>query len=200
MTIEFNNTYCSRRKKPEFFTTPDTENDLTDQSQLANASIKEMAKKFGIEALENLARKQYLEEGSKLKDTLYGNDFTKLHTSKEELLNTKKKVAKLFEQVPAILRKELFHDNPIEFVNAYVSNDENKLSGLHKAGIISDTQINIVKEYNRNLRLQKEENIKKQEFITKLENQHGALYEQFKKTGDIIIPNPKDTSTNNDLL
>ena len=120
-----------------------------------------------------------------------------MHTSVEELLNTKKRINNLFEKIPAIIRKEEFNDNPMEFVNAYVTNDEKRLTQLNKLGIVSDTQLNQVKNYNQNLRKQKKEELTRKAFIEKLEQKKGALYEKFKETGEISINNSKDNTDNN---
>lgn len=160
-----------------------TDERLTDQSQLERASITEMAKKFGIDALMAKAEQNYINED--LQNKLYGIDYTKMFTSMDELLKTKKKLNRVFEQIPARIRKEEFHDNVAEFVTAYTSSDENRLERLNKYGIISDSQLNNVKTRNNNIRAEREEAAKKEEFIRKLEEQKAGLYEKFKTTGTI---------------
>lgn len=195
MTIKFKNHYSQIGKKEEFKVKYD-EKDMTDQSQLCSASIVEMARKYGIDAIIAKAEQRNLEAGA-IQDKLYGHDFTNMFKSREELLNTKKKLNNIFENIPARMRKEYFNDNPMEFINAYTSNDEKKLGKLAEIGLVSETQLNAVKTYNANKRAVETENANKARFIEQLEKQQGALYENFKKTGNITISNLENNTTPN---
>lgn len=195
--MKFKNRYSGQGRKEEFFTKQENKEDLTDQSQISSASISSMAKKFGIDALIAKAQKMNI-ENEKILDQLYGNDYTKMFTSRDELLNTKKKLNNLFEHLPAKMRKEVFNDNVMEFVNAYTTNDENKLTQLHKLGIVDEHQLNSVKSYNANIRAQKQEAETKARFIAELERNQGAIYENFKKTGNISINNMQNNTVNNE--
>ena len=141
----FKNHYSQIGRK-EGFSIKYEDEDMTDQSQLSSASIVEMAKRFGIDAIIAKAERTNIEADSLLAGKLYGHDFTQMFNSKEEMLNTKKKLNNLFENIPARMRKELFNDNPMEFVNAYVTNDEKKLTELSKVGLVSQTQLESVKK------------------------------------------------------
>ena len=196
MTIKFKNHYSQIGRKEGFKIKYEAE-DLTDQSQLSSASITEMAKRYGIDAIIAKAEQRNIEANSALADKLYGNDFTQMFKSKEELLNTKKKLINVFENIPARIRKEQFNDNPMEFINAYVSIDENKLSKLADIGLISQTQLEAVKNYNKQKLKEKQENQTRQAFIKVLEAQQGELYEKFKETGTININNSQNIQTNN---
>ena len=164
MTIKFKNAYENKRNE-KFFTKIDYEDDPTDQSQIIGASMREMAKKFGIDALIAKAEQTMINES--LQNELYGNDYTNMFTSKEHLLNVKKNVHNLFERIPARIRKEIFNDNVQEFLDAYTTNDENKLTTLNKYGIVSDSQLNAVKQYNINKAKELKEIQTKNSFITK---------------------------------
>lgn len=192
--MEFKNSYSIIGRKDDFKIKYE-EKDMTDQSQLASASITEMAKRYGIDAI--MARAEQMEVNEEVKNRLYGNDYTQMFNSREELLNTKKKLNNLFENIPARIRKEVFNDEPMEFVNAYTSNDENKLDKLQKIGIISESQMEQVRAYNQNKRQIELENKKRAEFISKLEQKQGEMYETFKKTGDIAININQNSSANN---
>lgn len=181
--LKFKNHYSEIGEKKEFWIVPDAE-EMTDQSQLVGASIVEMAKKFGIDAIIAKAEQKNI-ESEKLKDILYGHDFTQMFKSKEELLNCKKNISKYFENVPARMRKELFNDDIAEFVNAYTSNDEKKLQGLAEVGIISNTQFTAVKDYNARKQQEIAENLSRKKFVEELEKQKAGLYENYKKTGTI---------------
>lgn len=185
------NSYDSREVQKEFFTKIKGE-DKTDQSQLAGASIVEMAKKFGIDAIIAKAEQTYINEN--LQDKLYGHDLTSMYQSKEELLNVKKKLNNLFENIPARIRKEVFNDDPAEFLNAYTFNDETKLAELNKLGIVSDTQINQVKEYNQMKAKEKAEAKLREQFVNELQKQGDTLYENFKKTGNVTNNSGTDIS------
>lgn len=165
---------------------------MTDQSQIYGASIVEMAKRFGIDAIINLAEKRNIENES-LKNKLYGNDFTKLHKSKEELLNTKRRVAQIFEQIPARIRKEMFNDDVVEFVNAYTTNDEKKVEKLTEIGLVSKTQFENLKQYNLQQENIAKENKLRENFVNALNEVKGTMYENYKKTGTIDF-----NSQNND--
>lgn len=190
--IKFKDKYSSIGKKGDEFVTKYSENaeDMTDQSQVVSASIVEMAKRFGIDAIIAKAEQKVVENQAIL-DQLYGHDYTKMFTNKESMLNAKNKLNTIFEKLPARIRKEYFNDNVTEFVDAYTYNDERKLEQLNKLGIVSNTQLEEVKGYNKKIKLEKEEQIKKQQFIEKLSEQQGALYEKFKETGNIIFDNNK---------
>lgn len=194
MAIKFKNHYNQIGKKEGFKTKYEAE-DMTDQSQLSSASITEMAKRYGIDAIIAKANQRNIEAGQ-LQDKLYGNDYTQMFKSREELLNVKKKLNNVFENIPAIIRKEQFGDNVMNFINAYTSNDEVKLGKLAEIGLVSQTQLETVKAYNANKKAQAEESIKRQEFITQLEKQQGALYENFKTTGNINIGTNNNNTTN----
>ena len=113
------------------------------------------------------------------------------------MLNTKKKLNNLFENIPARMRKELFNDNPMEFVNAYVTNDEKKLTELSKVGLVSQSQLETVKNYNANIKKINEENKIRQKFIAELEKQKEGLYDTFKATGNINLNNIQNNETGN---
>lgn len=193
--IKFKNKYDTIGRKDEFARKL-TKEDMTDQSQIIGASIVEMAKRFGIDAIIAKAE-QRIVDNEKLLDKLYGNDYTKLFTSKEEMLNTRKKLIGMFETIPARIRKEVFNDNVGEWLNAYTMNDETKLGQLNKIGLVSDSQMEQVKTYNKNKRLQMQEEITRQNFIKALETQKEGLYETFKTTGSINFNSGNDSTTNN---
>lgn len=197
--MKFKNFYNNRKVKEEFFTKQENREELTDQSQITSASISAMAEKFGIDAVIAKAQQKNIESET-LKAQLYGNDFSQMFKSKEEMLNTKNKLNRLFEKLPARIRKEEFNDNVVNFVNAYTNGDEKKLESLNKLGIVSDKQLNYVKNMNETKQAEKNENIKRTEFITKLENMKAGLYENYKKTGTINIDIPKDITVNNNNL
>lgn len=197
--LKFKNSYESRGKKPEFYTKYKENKQMTDKSQIYSASITEMAKRYGIDAIISKAEKDYLDNQA-ITDKLYGYDLTNGFKSKEEMLNIKKRVNNLFENIPARMRKEYFNDNPMEFVNAYTTNDENKLTMLNKLGIVSDSQLENVKKYNKDLKEARNEQILHQQFVQKLEESQKGLYENFKQTGNIIINNStNNTKTNTDV-
>lgn len=177
----------SRIPKPEFDTIVTGES-MTDQSQHANASIREMAKKYGIDALMDKATRTYI-DSIKVQDQFYGFDLSKNFNNTEDILSTKNKLNKLFELIPAGIRKTEFNDNPQAFVEAFTGKDSKKIEILNKYGIISDTQLNQHKaEIQRQAEIAKE-NQTKNAFIEKLETMKGGLYEQFKQTGDINMSN-----------
>lgn len=192
-TLAFKNHYSGIGEKKEFWIEPDQE-ELTDQSQIVGASIVEMAKKFGIDAIIAKAEQRNI-ESEKLKDILYGHDFTKMFNSAEELLNCKKNISNYFENVPARMRKELFNDDINEFVNAYTSSDEKKLSKLNSVGIISDSQFMAVKEQNTRKQQEIAENLNRQRFIDALEKEKAGLYETYKKTGTINYNSNQNSTT-----
>lgn len=195
MSIKFKNHYNQIGRKEEFKISYD-EPDMTDQSQLSSASITEMAKRYGIDAIMAKAQQRIVEENSALAGKLYGNDYSNMFTSKEEMLNVKKKLNNVFENIPAIIRKEVFKDNPMEFINAYTTNDETKLEKLAEIGLVSQTQLENVKQYNANQRAIKAENETRKAFITELEKQQGALYETFKTSGNINLSINNDNTKN----
>lgn len=192
---KYKNYYGTIGRKEEFFTSYPNAEDKTDQSQLASASITEMAKRFGIEAIESKATRMYIEAG-KLQDQLYGMDLTKL-ADKETMLNTKKKLNNLFNNIPAKMRKDMFHDSVEEFINSFTFNDEEKLTQLNKIGLVSKTQLENVKAYNNRVKMENAENAIKIKFAEAVEAQKGQLYETFKKTGNIISGNMDDNTKNN---
>lgn len=180
--LAFKNYYATIGKKEEFYTEQKDKESLTDQSQLANASLTEMAKKYGIDAMIAKAEQATIEAG-KLQDILYGNDFTQMFKSREDLLNTKKRISNIFENIPARMRKELFNDDVKEFVHTYTGTDEKKLEALNKIGMISDTQLQAVKKYNANIKAEQLERETKDKFIQQLESMKEGLYEKFKESG-----------------
>lgn len=190
-TINFKDSYSERTTKEEFFTTPD-DTQMTDQSQVCQASIVEMAKKFGIDAI--IAKAEQTQIDDNLKNQLYGHDFTNMFHSKEERLNVKNKLNNVFENIPARLRKELFQDSVANFVDAYVTNDEKKLTELNKIGLVSDTQLNQVKTFNENLAYAKKEAETQKAFAEKMNELKGGLYETFKTTGNISFDNNQNSS------
>lgn len=177
----------SRIPKKEFDTIVTGES-LTDQSQHANASIREMAKKYGIDALMDKATRTYI-DSLKIQEQFYGFDLSKNFNSTEEILSTKNKLNKLFELIPAGIRKTEFNDNPQSFVEAFTGKDSKKIEILNKYGIISDTQLNQHKAEMQRLSEIAKENQTKNAFIQKLETLKEGLYEQFKQTGNINMPN-----------
>lgn len=185
MTLKFKNHYNQIGRK-EDFKIKYTAEDMTDQSQVVGASITEMARKYGIDAIIAKASQRNIEAGQ-LQDKLYGNDYTQMFKSKEEMLNVKRKLNNLFENIPAIIRKEQFGDNIMNFINAYTTNDETKLGKLAEIGLVSQKQLENVKAYNANIKAEKQEAANRQAFIAELEKQQGALYETFKTTGTINI-------------
>lgn len=195
MSITFKNKY-EQRKREEFFTKYENNEKKTDESQHCQASITEMAKKFGIDAMISLAKQRTLEAES-TKSAIYGLDLTKGAKSKEEILNIKNRLNNVFMNIPAIIRKEMFKDNPIEFINAYTSGDINKLTELNKIGLLSDTQLDNVKSYNEKILKEQKEAIQRKSFIEKLESMKEGLYETFKNTGNIDINNIQNNSANN---
>lgn len=199
MATKINTYYSKIGKKKEFFTKILDKKEVTDQTQLAGASIKELAKKFGIDALKSKA-KQMTIENQELLDKLYGHDYTNMFKSKEDLLNTKKNLNNAFEKIPAQLRKVLFKDDVTEFVHAMTTNDEIKLKELNKYGIISDTQLNSVIEHNNAIKEQRRKAETQQNFINELEKMKGKLYENFEKTGIINLDNSQnDTTSTKDI-
>lgn len=190
--------YYNTIGRKEDFKRKITGESLTDQSQYVSASIREMAKRFGIEAI--MAKAEQLSATESLKDNLYGNDFTQMFKSKDALLNTKKKLREQFEKIPARLRKTLFSDNVEEFVNAYTYNDTNKLKELNKVGIVSDTQLEQAIAYNKELETTRLENQTRNNFIKELEKKKEGLYAQFKETGTINIDINKSPTISNQNL
>ena len=79
----FKNHYSQIGKK-EGFAIKYEDEDMTDQSQLSSASIVEMAKRFGIDAIIAKAERMNIEADSLLAGKLYGHDFTQMFNSKEE--------------------------------------------------------------------------------------------------------------------
>lgn len=192
--MKFKNHYETKKIKKEFFTKISKE-DMTDQSQLASASIVEMAKRYGIDAI--LAKAEQTQVDQNVMDKLYGHDLTKLYTDKAEMLTMRNKLNNLFENIPARLRKNMFDDKVENFIHAYTSNDENKLEALSGIGLVSKTQLENVKEYNKIKREEAKEAIKRQEFTDMLKDKGVELYEQFKKTGNIINNNIQNNTTDN---
>lgn len=187
--------YSEMKKKPEFYRPTESKETLTDQSQICSASIVEMAKKFGIDAI--IAKAEKMEIDDRLKDKLYGHDYTKMFKSREELLNTKKRLNNLFENVPARIRKEIFNDSVEEFINAYTYNDETKLTQLNRLGLVSDTQLDNVKKYNQKIEKERIETETRAKFTEELKKQGETLYETFKKTGIINTNDIKNNTANN---
>ena len=194
--MNFKNHYNQIGKKKDFKTKYNAE-DETDQSQIASASIVEMAKRYGIDAIIAKAEQKNIEANSSLANQLYGHDFTNMFNSKEEMLNVKKKLNNLFENIPARIRKEIFKDNPMEFINAYATNDEKKLGKLAEIGIVSQSQLEDVKQYNIQKNKERIETETRKAFITELEKKTGALYEEFKTNGNININVNKNDAINN---
>lgn len=192
--MTFRNYYSTKEKKQEFQKIVEGES-LTDQSQYASASIREMAKRFGIDAI--MAKAEQMTATESLKDHLYGNDFTKMFKSKDELLNVKKRLRERFELIPARMRKTIFNDDIEEFVNAYTYNDINKLTELNKVGIISTTQLEQAIAYDNKLKETAKENALKTKFIAELEKQKEGLYDTYKKTGSINLGNNQSNTVNN---
>lgn len=145
-TMKFKNCYSERRKKDEFYREGGGER-KTRQDQLTSASITEMAKRFGIDAIESKANQTMADE--KLQNVLYGNDYTQMFKSKEEMLNVKRNLNTLFERIPARIRKETFGDKVENFVNAYTENNEQTLTQLNNLGLVSKTQLEQVQNYNK---------------------------------------------------
>ena len=194
MTIKFKNHYNQIGRKKDFKIKYHAE-DMTDQSQLSSASICEMAKRYGIDAIIAKAKQTNIEADSALAGKLYGHDYTNMFNSKEEMLNVKKKLNNLFENIPAEIRKKEFNDDPMQFINAYTTNNENKLSKLADIGIVSKSQLEQVKKFNANRRAIEAENLTRQNFINELEKQQGAMYENFKKNGNITFNNMANNTT-----
>ena len=194
--MTFRNYYSTKEKKQEFQKIVEGES-LTDQSQYASASIREMAKRFGIDAI--MAKAEQMTATESLKDHLYGNDFTKMFKSKDELLNVKKRLRERFELIPARMRKTIFNDDIEEFVNAYTYNDINKLTELNKVGIISTTQLEQAIAYDNKLKETAKENALKTKFIAELEKQKEGLYDTYKKTGSINLGNNQSNTVNNPI-
>ncbi len=195
--LVFKNKYSQMGRKEEFDLDYSKE-DMTDQSQAINGSITEMAKKYGIDAI--IAKAEQMQVNDSIKDQLYGNDYTLMFNSTEELLNTKKRIKGLFESIPARIRKEVFNDDIAEFLNGYTTNDINKLKALNKIGIVSDTQIKNIEDYNKQKQQEINEQITKQKFIKELEAKQGDIYEQFKKTGNISINFNTNNSGNSESV
>lgn len=185
----------SRIPKKEFDTVITGES-LTDQSQHANASIREMAKKYGIDALMDKATRTYI-DSLQVQEKFYGFDLSKNFNNTEDILNTKNKLNKLFELIPAGIRKTEFNDNPQSFVEAFTGKDSKKIEILNKYGIISDTQLNQHKAEMKRLAEIAIEDKTKTAFVEKLETMKEGLYEQFKKTGNINLPNIPNVSVDN---
>ena len=158
--------------------------------------ILKKEKKFGIDAMISLAKQRTLEAES-TKSAIYGLDLTKGAKSKEEILNIKNRLNNIFLNIPALIRKEMFKDNPIEFINAYTSGDINKLTELNKIGLVSDTQLTNVKNYNNKILEEQREANQRKSFIEKLESMKEGLYETFKNTGNININSIQNNSINN---
>lgn len=195
----FKNYYENRKRHDEFKWKQKDKTSLTDQSQLCGASIVEMAKRFGIDAIIAKAEKTIV-DNINLQDKLYGNDFTKLFKSPEERLNVKRNLNRLFELIPARIRKTEFNDNVADFINAYTTNDINKLTKLEEIGIVSKTQLEQVKQLNKEINNKKQEIETKKAFLNKLEEMKGGLYENFAKTGNIDFNiNQNNTGSNTDL-
>lgn len=194
-TKKFKNYYDTIGIKPESHIKYKAK-DMTDQSQLASASISEMAKKFGIEALKSKAEKTYI-DSLQLQNQLFGHDFTKMNQSKEELLNIKRKLTNMFNCIPAGMRKELFQDNIHKFLETYTSNDEVKLQKLVNVGLVSESQYNQVVTNNNKLKAEKIENEKRESFIKELEKQKEGIYETFKKTGNINFTDNQNNAADN---
>lgn len=192
--INFKDRYCEERKKEEFYTEPE-QTQMTDESQLCQASIVEMAKKFGIDAI--IAKAKQTEIDDNLKNQLYGHDFSDMFKSREDRLKVKNKLNNVFENIPAQMRKELFHDDVTKFVDAYVTNDIEKLTGLNKVGIVSDSQLQQVKDFNAKLEAQKREIETRKAFMNKLNEVNGDLYENYKKTGNITINSSENSTPGN---
>lgn len=148
----FEVSYNSNIKKDNFFRKVSAES-LTNQDQLANAKISIMAEKFGIDALISKAKKQTIELD--LQAELYGNDLSNFITNKTDLLQTKANIRRLFERIPAIIRKETFGDNVENFIECYTSGNVEKLEKLVPCGIVNNNQINALKEHYANIEKQR---------------------------------------------
>lgn len=188
------NQYETRKIKKEFHRNPAKEKDLTRQDQLASASIVEMANRFGIDAI--ISKAKAIEVDQVVMDKLYGHDLTEMYQDKSQLLNVRNRLTTVFNNIPAGIRKEMFHDKPEEFVQAYMVNDEKKLEALQKVGIVSKTQLEKVKKYNQNLKMIEIENKKREQFTEQLKLKGDMLYENFKKTGDIMYSDSKNITDN----
>lgn len=189
------NQYETRKIKKEFQRNPAKEKDLTRQDQVVQASITEMANRYGIDAI--IAKAKAKEVDQVVMDKLYGHDLTEMYQDKSQLLNVRNRLTNVFNNIPAGIRKEMFHDRPEEFVQAYMINDEKKLEALQKVGIVSKTQLEKVKKYNQNLKNIEIENKKRLEFTEQLKLKGDLLYENFKRTGDIIYNNNQNITDNN---
>lgn len=158
-TIKFKNAYTEERKKEEYYREVSEER-KTNQDQITSASITEMAKRFGIDAIMAKANQTQIDEN--LQNELYGHDYTKMFKSKDELLKTREKLKQLFERIPAKIRKEKFNDKVENLLNAYTDNNIEQLKELNKIGIVSKTQIEQVENYNKKIELEKNEKFNKQ--------------------------------------
>lgn len=153
MVTKFKNVYSEQKIKKEFFTKGGGER-KTKQDQITSASITEMAKRFGIDAI--ISKANQMNADQYLQDQLYGHDYSNMFKSKEEMLNVKKNLNTIFERIPAKMRKEIFNDKIENFVTAYTENNENTLTELNKLGLVSKTQLEQVQNYNKEIKKQKQ--------------------------------------------
>lgn len=148
MAVKFKNTYTERRKKEEFYRKVPKDSQ-TRQDQVYQASITLMAQKFGIDAI--ISKAQQDMAGQEFQNMVFGMDFANCLQDKESMLNTKIKLVRAFEQIPAKIRKEQFKDNVNNFVESYYTTDVEKLKILNKYGLIGEQQILKVQEYNQKI-------------------------------------------------
>lgn len=159
-TIEFENGYNSRKIKSEFFREISGES-KTNQDHLAQASISIMAEKFGIDAIINKAKAN--EPSQYTQQQLFGVNLCNFISDNANLLNLKRDLSKVFEQVPAKIRKELFNDDVKEFVHSYSEGNINKLRELEKYGLVNGLQVDKLEQHYKDI-----ENQKKIEFESKV--------------------------------
>lgn len=197
MKIERKNYYSTIGYKKNFETIVDEElPSMTDQSQLVSASIVEMAKKYGIEAIISRAEQTKLEAGS-TQSELYGIDLTNGFKSKEQMMGVGNKLKTLFERIPARIRKEHFNDQVGTFIEKFTSGEINTMTKLNEIGLISDTQLNGIKtKINEQNEIAKEME-RKNEFIKALETNKSTLYEVYKRTGKIELNTTNNNSSTN---
>lgn len=191
------NYYQTIGNKPNFYRKIKDKEHKTNQDELERASISIMAEKYGIDAIMSKAEKMYIDNLS-LQDELYGHDMCNMTSVKENLLNNKNKLKRLFERIPARIRKTIFNDNIGEFLNSYTSGDEKKLTELSKYGLVSEKQLDKLKTFKKEQEKIKLEEQNKIKFAELMKNKEQELYETFKKTGNISISNQSNNTTNNE--
>lgn len=193
-----NNYYNTIGTKEEFKTKIAEMESLTNQDQLASASIVAMAEKYGIEAIIAKAKQQELEAGQ-TQSMLFGIDISQGFKSREQMLGVGQKLNTIFERIPAKIRKEIFNDKVGNFIDKYTNGDLKTAIEMEKIGLMSKKQVQSIQTKIEEIKRIENESRLRDEFIAKLETQKNNLFEAYKKTGTININQTNNnSSTNND--